>query len=609
LNCYVNGKLAASSAAPFSLQTNSQELSIGNLQPVIGAYGDPFTGAVDDVKIYHRDLTSADVAALYAAKPSPLSISWPTVAYDLVSGINAQLAPLVQGGVPPFTYQWRYNGTNIPGATASPLVLTNAASAAAGSYDVIVSDYNYVSPATSSVVSVTIVPYLTFNSNGATWTAQGSTPSAIWQGTNVAQLTPLVNSQSNSIFYSFPVNTGVFQAAFTYQVTAIPGGTTGPGEGLAFCIQNDPRGASAIGYGSAGLGVGTIPDVLINPTITPSVEFEFSCGSSTSTTTTGVSWDVNGAIGPFASAAPIAFDTKTTGGNPINVIITCVGGVAMVSLTDTNAGTQFSVLTNLNVASILGSTNGYVGFTASTGAPYAAQQVSDFTFKNVASPVFTYQPFSSTNISSGDVFAVSAGAIGSAPLAYQWVDENNNPVPGATNAALLISSLSTNNTFALQVSNPYGTNLSGQVSVTVISGAPQLEQDVASTTAVVGSSIVLSASFAGTLPITYGWQSNGVAVTNGGRVSGATTSALKINNVQFSDAATYQLFATNSFSPSGQTSQAALTVAPTLSFNGNGSGWSAQSPTASLAWLGNDTLQLTDGGPNEASAAFYSWPA
>jgi hypothetical protein len=607
LNCYVNGALAASSVAPATLQTNSHEVSIGNRPFASGVYGSAFTGIIDDVKIYNRDLTSADVSALYAAKPSPLFVTWPATNYDVVAGVTAQLNTSVAGGLAPFTYQWQLNGSNIVGATHNPLVLSNAGPAAAGSYDVVVSDGNIVPAVTSSVVTVTILPYLTFNSNGTTWSAQGSTASTLWVGSNVAQMTYLSAVQSNSLFYDFPMNAGVFQASFTYQVTAVPGGSTGPGDGVTFCLQDDPRGAAAIGYNGSALGVGTISNAQINPTITPSVEFEISCGSSTSTTTTGVSFDTDGGIGPFISTTPVVINAKAGAGDPLNVTVTYLDGLLFVSMVDTNAGNSFSTSTTLNIPSVLGSSNAYVGFTSSTGTPYAAQQVSGFTYKNVVSPVFTQELIAATNISAGASISIVASAIGNAPLSFQWLDENSNPVLGATNAILQIPALSTNNSFTLMASNPYGTNASSPVSVTVISGPPQLVQDIAPTTAVVGSTVVLSALFEGTLPITYGWQSNGVAVVSGGRISGANTSVLTINNVQASDAATYQLFATNSFS-SGQSSLATLSVASTLGFNGSGSGWIVEPPSGPVAWIADQTVQMTDAGLNEANAAFYSSP-
>jgi hypothetical protein len=336
------------------------------------------------------------------------------------------------------------------------------------------------------------------------------------------------------------------------------------------------------------------------------VEFEINVNSGSAST--GVSWDTDGALGPSLATAPLALDLGTAGaGDIINVQIAYLDGVAAVSLTDTNAGTQYSTSINLDIPSVLSSSVGYVGFTAATGSAYGEQQISDFTYKNVVSPLFTQEPISTTNINSGGALTVSAAAIGSAPISYQWLDENKNPVPGATNATLSIADLSTNNTFTLEVYNPYGTNFSSQVSVTAISGSPQLVQDITSTTAVVGSTVVLSAVFQGTLPMTNQWQSNGVTLVNGGRVSGANTATLTINNVQLSDSATYQLFATN-ISGTGQTSGAALTVAPTLGFNDTGSGWSAQPPYSWVYFEGDQTLQLTDGALNEAGSAFAQFP-
>ena len=59
-------------------------------------------------------------------------------------------------GIAPLSYQWRKGGTNIAGATASALVLANLALADAGSYDVVVT--NYLGSATSSAAIVTVNP-------------------------------------------------------------------------------------------------------------------------------------------------------------------------------------------------------------------------------------------------------------------------------------------------------------------------------------------------------------------------------------------------------------------------------------------------------------------
>jgi hypothetical protein len=383
MNCYVNNQLGASTIAPFSLMSNQTEFTIGNNRAANGNYQNDLTGIIDDVRIYNRDLTSADVAALYAERPAPLSVTWQTNVFDIVAGTTAQLAPIIQGGVPPLGYQWQLNGSNIFGATKYPLILTNVGAAAAGSYDVIVSDSNLVPTVTSTTAVVTIEPYLTFNSNGVTWSAQGSSTPTVWQGTNIAQLTPLQSVQSNSVFYDFPLYIGGFQASFNYQVTQVPSGTTGPGDGLTFCIQTDPRGPSAIAYSGNGLGVGNIPGPPQTLAITPSVEFEFNINSANAALT-GISWDTNGALGPVLSTAPLQLDNGSSGpGDIINAVFNYQNGVATVTLTDTNAGMEFAITNEMDIPGLLGSDLGYIGFTASTGSGYAAQQISNFSFQSL----------------------------------------------------------------------------------------------------------------------------------------------------------------------------------------------------------------------------------
>jgi beta-galactosidase len=46
----------------------------------------------------------------------------------------------VAAGTPPFTYQWKHAGTNLPGATSSTLTLTQGAASQLGSYTVAVTN-------------------------------------------------------------------------------------------------------------------------------------------------------------------------------------------------------------------------------------------------------------------------------------------------------------------------------------------------------------------------------------------------------------------------------------------------------------------------------------
>jgi hypothetical protein len=66
MNIYVNGQLAGASVAPLTLLSNSHEISIGNRQSGATPYNLPFTGGIDEARMYNRALTSADIQALYA---------------------------------------------------------------------------------------------------------------------------------------------------------------------------------------------------------------------------------------------------------------------------------------------------------------------------------------------------------------------------------------------------------------------------------------------------------------------------------------------------------------------------------------------------------------
>ena len=70
-------------------------------------------------------------------------------------------------GTPRLTYQWKKDGTDIPGATDSTLTLTNLSPAAAGSYSVVVT--NFVGSATSAAALLTVnLTYATW-STGIPW--------------------------------------------------------------------------------------------------------------------------------------------------------------------------------------------------------------------------------------------------------------------------------------------------------------------------------------------------------------------------------------------------------------------------------------------------------
>jgi len=90
-------------------------------------------------------------------------------------------------------------------------------------------------------------------------------------------------------------------------------------------------------------------------------------------------------------------------------------------------------------------------------------------------PMIVTQPTDQTLI-MGDTATFSVGAIGTQPLSYQWYSNGtNNPIADATNATLLLTNVQPNlsgNNYAVLVTNVYGSILSSNATLTLVSCTP-----------------------------------------------------------------------------------------------------------------------------------------
>jgi hypothetical protein len=108
-------------------------------------YG-PYKGLLDEVTIYNRALASNEVASIYNAGiggkcvPVPPAIYTQPTNQAVVAGgvVNFSVAA---AGTAPLSYQWRFGGTNLAGATNTTLTLTNVQMSQAGNYSVAVTNF------------------------------------------------------------------------------------------------------------------------------------------------------------------------------------------------------------------------------------------------------------------------------------------------------------------------------------------------------------------------------------------------------------------------------------------------------------------------------------
>lgn len=97
--------------------------------------------------------TGAAAPGRYGVALTPPGITTPPAAQTVEVGADVTFTVVATGSAP-LTYQWRKDGENIPGATAATLSLDDVTIAAAGDYDVVVS--NAAGSATSTIATLTV---------------------------------------------------------------------------------------------------------------------------------------------------------------------------------------------------------------------------------------------------------------------------------------------------------------------------------------------------------------------------------------------------------------------------------------------------------------------
>lgn len=197
-----------------------------------------------------------------------------------------------------------------------------------------------------------------------------------------------------------------------------------------------------------------------------------------------------------------------------------------------------------------------VGFVSLTSAANISFQavVGAFT-----APQIVLQPTNQAAL-AGDSVSLGCQASGTAPLAFQWL-QNGTPIPGAVNPTLLIPNAQAGNAgdYTVIATNLIGTVTSQVATVTVNASLPIFTAQPVSQTSFIGSNTSFSVSLKGSQPISSQWY------LNNGSLSGATNTALAISNVQTLNAGMYFLVASNQIGMA--TSQvAALTVVTTPVF-------------------------------------------
>ncbi len=414
------------------------------------------------------------------------------VGANLSTGGSVTLTSTATGSPTP-TYQWRKNGTNVLGATASVFAISNAQVSDSGDYTVVASNSGGNVTSNAATVQVTapnVAPVFTTQPAGqsvllgssVTLTAAASgTPAPTYQwrkdGANVSGATAgtlsLPSAQlSDSGTYVVVATNSVGSVTSNAAILTVASATVAP----AFTLQ--PAGQ----------------------TVNVGANVTFTVAASGSPTPT-LQWRKNGAAIPGATA-----NTFT-----------------LASVQATDAGDYSAVATN------------------SAGSATSNTATLQVTVANAA-PVFSVQP-ADQSVLVGATATFTATATGSPAPTYQW-RKNGTAVPGATAASLTIPNVQVADAgdFSVVATNSVGTSTSNTATlrVTAAAVAPVFTLQPAGQTVAAGSTVTFTSIASGSPTPSYQWRKNGTAIT------GATTANFSLASAQATDAGDYTVVATNS---------------------------------------------------------------
>jgi hypothetical protein len=395
------------------------------------------------------------------------------------------------------TYQWRFNGSNIPGATGTQYNIPNAQPANGGSYDVIVSG-TCAPPATSFSATLTVNTPPTITSQPVnTTTCQG------------VPVTFSVGATGTNLTYQWRKNSA-----------NIPGAT-----GSTFTIAN-PQPADTGNYEVVVSGTCS-PSVTSNtvkltvntlPTITQQPTNQVTCQNSPTTFTVA------------ATGTSLTYQWRKGGVN--------IAGANGTSYTI--ASTQPADAGNYDVV------------VSGACAPPATSNTVTLTVNTA--PVISQQPTSVTTCQNTPA-TFTVAATGTGPFTYQW-RKDGTPIPGATASSYTIPSVQPTDAgvYSAVVSGPCAPPATSNGATLTVNTPPSITSLTPSSSACLNTPFTFSVGVSGTGPFTYQWRKNGI------NIAGATASTYTIPSVQVTDAASYSVVVTGICSPPATSANSVLTV-------------------------------------------------
>ena len=543
----LNGVVSASASLGSFTPRTSYPLYLGTRFSGQGV-GANYQGLLDEVSIYSRALATNEIQAIYIAGSAgkcstliaPSIVSHPTNQSVLVgTDVTFRVGAL---GTMPLSYQWRFNGTNLEGATAGSLVLTNVQLADAGSYSAVVSNSVGFVTSSNAVLTVSSQPPCVSSPSGLI---------AWWAGEFSAQDHTGFNHGSLQNGTTF--SAGIVGTAFSFDgvddYVSIPASASldvgvGSGFTLEFWLQPSNTSSQQViaewNNGAGGVGVHLMH----------SIGALGGLGSLFANIT-----DNAGGSHYFATAAGVLIT-----GNRYHVALTYdkTAGIAKIFINGTQTAAE-------NVGTFTPQTSYalYLGtrFSGQGVGAYQHGLLDEVSLYNRALseaeiqaifatgsagkcttpvPPFIFAQPTNQTVSAGSTVTLAVVAGGTPPLSFQW-NFNSSPILDATNSSLTLTNASTDQAgvYAVQITNLYASIVSSNATLTVLVFPPAILAQPTNVTTTVGATAVFTVGASGTPPLRYQWSFNDSPLPT------ATNASLVLTNVGTNQVGVYAVTVTN----------------------------------------------------------------
>ncbi len=254
-----------------------------------------------------------------------------------------------------------------------------------------------------------------------------------------------------------------------------------------------------------------------------------------------------------SNTATLSVSNSTTISSQPVSLTKCTGDMADFSVTATGSGISYQWAKNgTDISGATNSTYSISSVAVSDAGSYACDITGSCSFVSsnaavltVNSPVaITAQPVD-VSACPNDVITLSVTATGNV-TSYQWKKDgialsDGGNISNSTTSSLTVSAFSSSDAgaYTCDLTAVCGSNVTSSTANVSLSTSPNIITQPSSKVVCIGQTLSLSIGVSNPSNTLYQWKKDGVALTDGGGISGSTTATLAVSSVTSSAAGNY----------------------------------------------------------------------